>query len=221
MDSMAERYKLIVFDWDGTVMDSTAVIAGSIQAACRDLELPVPSDEAARHVIGMGLEQALRYAVPEAPEEMYQPLAARYRHHFLAQDASIPLFAGARETIAELHNSGHALAVATGKSRIGLDRALHSSEMDGYFHATRTADETFSKPNPAMLLEIMDELGVQPTRTLMVGDTTHDLQMAANAGVDAVGLTHGAHPEEHLSMLKTVALLGNFAELRDWLAMHA
>lgn len=218
---MAKRYDLIVFDWDGTVMDSTAVIAGSIQAACRDLELPVPSDEAARHVIGMGLVEALRYAVPEAPEEMYEPLANSYRRHFLAQDASIPLFEGARETIAELHGAGHMLAVATGKSRNGLDRALRNSDMEHYFHASRTADETFSKPHPAMLHELMDEFGLHPERVLMIGDTTHDLQMAANAGVDALGMKHGAHPEEHLSMLKTVALLENFAELREWLAANA
>ncbi|MBI1173735.1 MAG: HAD-IA family hydrolase [Sideroxydans sp.] len=218
---MAKRYELIVFDWDGTVMDSTAVIAGSIQAACRDLELPVPSDEAARHVIGMGLKDALRHAVPEAPEDMYEPLADRYRRHFLAQDASIPLFAGARETIAGLHEAGHALAVATGKSRNGLDRALLNSDMDRYFQASRTADETFSKPHPAMLLELMDEFGMRPEQVLMIGDTTHDLKMAENAGVDALGLTHGAHPEEHLSMLRTVALLNNFAELRDWLEENA
>lgn len=218
---MAKRYDLIVFDWDGTVMDSTAIIAGSIQAACRDLELPVPSDEAARHVIGMGLKDALRHAVPEAPEEMYEPLADRYRRHFLAQDASIPLFAGARETIAGLHEAGHALAVATGKSRNGLDRALLSSDMGRYFHGSRTADETFSKPHPAMLMELMDEFGMRPEQVLMIGDTTHDLKMAANAGVDALGMTHGAHPEEHLSMLRTVALLDNFGELREWLAEHA
>lgn len=218
---MAKRYELIVFDWDGTVMDSTAVIASSIQAACRALGLPVPSDEAARHVIGMGLGQALRHAVPTAPEDMYEPLANSYRYHFLAQDASIPLFAGARETIAGLHQAGHALAVATGKSRAGLDRALQNSEMGGYFHASRTADETFSKPNPAMLLELMDELGVTPEQVLMIGDTTHDLQMAINAGVDALGVTHGAHPVEQLRALQPRALVDNFGELREWLATHA
>ena len=150
---MTKRYDLIVFDWDGTVMDSTAIIAGSIQAACRDLNLPVPSDEAARHVIGMGLGQALRHAVPDAPESMHEALIARYKHHFLSQDAAIPLFDEARETIAELHAAGYWLAVATGKSRVGLDRALHSSSMSEFFHASRTADQTFSKPHPAMLLD--------------------------------------------------------------------
>ncbi len=218
---MAKHYDLIVFDWDGTVMDSTAVIAGSIQAACRDLDLPVPDDAAARHVIGMGLAQALRHAVPDAPESMYGPLVELYRHHFLAQDEAIPLFAGARDTIAELHNAGYWLAVATGKSRIGLNRALQSSGMQPYFHVTRTADESFSKPHPAMLLEIMDELGMTPERVLMVGDTTHDLQMARNAGVEAVGMTHGAHPAEQLRELQPLALLEDFARLREWFREHA
>jgi phosphoglycolate phosphatase len=205
---MNKRYDLIVFDWDGTVMDSTAVIAGSIQAACRDLELTVPSDEAARHV--------MRHAVPDAPEEMYEPLVARYRHHFLAQDGAIPLFDGARETIAELHDAGYWLGVATGKNRNGLERALTSTDMKRYFHATRTAEQTFSKPNPAMLFELMDELGVTAERTLMIGDTTHDLLLAQNAKVDAVALGHGAHPPEQLQELNPLALLDDFVQLRAW-----
>jgi phosphoglycolate phosphatase len=212
---------LIVFDWDGTVMDSTEVIASSIQAACRDLNLPVPNDEAARYVIGMGLSDALRHAVPEADESKYGPLADRYKHHFLSQDGLIPLFAEARETIAELHGQGYCLAVATGKSRNGLDRALSASGMGGYFHATRTADQTFSKPHPAMLLELMDEFGLAADRVLMIGDTTHDLQMAINAGVDAVGVTHGAHPPEQLQALNPLALLDDFAGLRAWLRANA
>jgi phosphoglycolate phosphatase len=152
---------------------------------------------------------------------MYEPLVARYKHHFLAQDASIPLFDGARETISELHGAGYWLAVATGKSRIGLDRALQSSTMTEYFHATRTADQTFSKPHPAMLLEIMDELGLEPARVLMVGDTTHDLQMAINAGVDALAVTHGAHPAAQLRALQPLALLDDFAGLREWFRKHA
>ncbi len=211
------KYELIVFDWDGTVMDSTAVIAASIQSACRDLDLPIPSDEAAKHVIGMGLVQALRHAVPTAPETSYQALTDRYRHHFLSQDEAIPLFAGARETIADLHGSGYLLAVATGKSRAGLDRAMKTSGMTDFFHASRTADQTFSKPHPAMLQEIIDELGTTAERALMIGDTTHDLQMAINAGVDAVGMTQGAHPVEQLQALQPRALLHNFAELRAWL----
>ena len=218
---MTKRYDLIVFDWDGTVMDSTAVIAGSIRAACRDLGLNVPDDETARHVIGLGLDQALRYAVPDMPDAMRPDLVERYRHHFLARDQRIPLFAGARETIAELHEAGFRLGVATGKSRAGLDRALEATAMKGYFHATRTADQTLSKPDPAMLFELMDELAVSAGRTLMVGDTTHDVQMAQNAGVDVVAVGHGAHPPEQLQELNPLALTGDFAELRAWLKVNA
>ena len=218
---MAKRYDLIVFDWDGTVMDSTAAIAGSIQAACRDLGLAAPSDAAAKHVIGLGLNEALRHAVPDLPEQRRDELVDRYRHHFLSQENAMPQFAKAQETIAELHAAGHWLAVATGKSRHGLQRAMQASAMQSYFHATRTADETFSKPHPAMLLEIMDELGISAGRVLMVGDTTHDLQMARNAGVDALGMTHGAHPEDQLRALQPLALLDDFAALRAWLKENA
>jgi phosphoglycolate phosphatase len=218
---MSKRYDLIVFDWDGTVMDSTAIIAGSIQSACRDLDLTIPDDETARHVIGLGLMQALRHAVPDAPEEMYEPLVARYRHHFLSQDQTIPLFDGARETIAELHEAGYALAVATGKNRAGLQRALEVTGMTRYFHATRTAEQTFSKPNPAMLFELMDELAVSAERTLMVGDTTHDLLLAQNAGVDVVAVGHGAHPAEQLLALQPLALLDDFIQLRAWFKENA
>ncbi|BBJ23033.1 HAD-IA family hydrolase [Candidatus Nitrotoga sp. AM1P] len=218
---MAKHYDLIVFDWDGTVMDSTAVIAGSIQAACRDLGLTEPSDVVARYVIGLGLHEALRQAVPDLQENQRDDLVARYRHHFLAQDEAIPLFEGAQQTIAELHVAGHWLAVATGKSRQGLKRAMQTSGMECYFHATRTADQTFSKPHPAMLLEIMDELGVIAPRVLMVGDTTHDLQMARNAGVDAIGMTHGAHPVDQLRVLKPLALLDDFVGLRAWFKEYA
>lgn len=218
---MDKRYDLIVFDWDGTVMDSTAVIAGSIQAACRDLGLPIPSDETARHVIGLGLDQALRYAVPDMPEAQRPDLVARYRHHFLAQDDAIPLFEGARETIAELHQAGYWLGVATGKSRLGLERAMESSGMKGYFHATRTADQTFSKPHPAMLFELMEELAVSAGRTLMIGDTTHDVQLAQNAKVDVVAVGHGAHPPEQLLELQPLALVDDFAALRRWLRANA
>ena len=218
---MSKRYDLIVFDWDGTVMDSTAVISGSIQAACRDMDLKVPDDETARHVIGLGLDQALRYAVPDLPEEMRPDLVARYRYHFLAKDQTIPLFEGAKETIEGLYNAGHKLGVATGKSSAGLSRAMEASAMTHFFHATRTADQTLSKPDPAMLFELMEELGVSAENTLMVGDTTHDLQMARNAKVDAVAVGHGAHPKEQLRELLPLALVDDFAELRAWLSSNS
>lgn len=218
---MAKRYDLIVFDWDGTVVDSIGVIAGSIQAACRDLGLTEPTDTVARHVIGLGLSEALRQAVPGLHESKRDDLVERYRYHYLAQDETILLYEGAFQTIVELHAAGHWLAVATGKSRRGLERSMKASGMEPYFHATRTADQTFSKPNPAMLLEIMDELGILAQRVLMVGDTTHDLQMARNAGVDAIGLTHGAHPAENLLAMKPMALLDSFSDLRAWIKEYA
>lgn len=218
---MNKRYDLIVFDWDGTLMDSTAIIAGSIQSACFDLELPIPDDETARHVIGLGLNEALRHAVPDAPEAMYAPLVARYRHHFLAQEQAIPLFPGARETIVELFDSGYLLAVATGKNCAGLARALQSCQMKHYFHATRTAEQTFSKPNPTMLLELMEVLSVGADRTLMVGDTTHDILLAQNAGVDVVAVGFGAHPTAQLRALQPQALVDDFVQLRNWFREYA
>lgn len=218
---MNKRYDLIVFDWDGTVMDSTAVIVGSIQAACRGLGLPVPKDEDARQVIGLGLEQAMRRVVPNIPESKLPDLLALYRHHFIVQSEAIPLYEGARETIDELHKEGYLLAVATGMSRAGLERALNASGLKKYFRASRTADVTFSKPNPAMLLELMKELTVDADRTLMVGDTTHDLLMAQNAYVDAVAVLHGAHLPEQLQALKPLALVEDFTELRTWLKTNA
>jgi phosphoglycolate phosphatase len=139
----------------------------------------------------------------------------------LSQDEAILLFDGARETIAELHGAGYRLGVATGKNSNGLNRALDSSGLRGYFHATRTADVTFSKPNPAMLFELMDELGVSAERTLMVGDTTHDVQMAQNAKVDVVAIGHGAHPPEQLQELNPLALVKDFAELNMWFRANA
>ena len=218
---MTKRYDLIVFDWDGTVMDSTAVIARSIQSASRDLGLPVPSDEVARHVIGLGLDQALRYAVPDAGEHQRNELVARYRHHFFSQENEMPLFAGAESLVQELREQGYFLAVATGKNRNGLDRALKASNMAQYFHSTRTADQTVSKPDPTMLHEILDELDIKVERALMVGDTTHDLQMAINAGMPSLAMSHGAHPPEQLLELKPLALLHDFAGLREWLKTNA
>lgn len=217
---MARRYDLIVFDWDGTVMDSTAVIANSIQSACRDLDLAVPTDEVARHVIGLGLDQALRYAVPSAGAARHADLVARYRHHFFSQENAMPLFDGAEQLIQDLRADGYFLAVATGKNRNGLDRALKASNMAQHFHSTRTADQTVSKPDPTMLLEILEELEVDAPRALMVGDTTHDLLMANNAEVASLGMTHGAHPPEQLLELKPLALLDDFSALREWLKTY-
>ncbi|WP_050416444.1 HAD-IA family hydrolase [Azoarcus sp. CIB] len=218
---MAKRFDLIVFDWDGTLMDSAAAIVNAIVAASRDLNLPEPSEARARYVIGLGLADALRHAVPDLPEADYPRMVERYRYHYLARDHELSLFPGAYEMIEELSAAGRMLAVATGKSRLGLSRALECSGLGAFFHCTRCADECFSKPHPAMLEEIMNELGVARDRTLMVGDTTHDLQMARNAGVAGLGVAFGAHPRVALEGEELVGIVGSPAELALWLRENA
>ena len=198
-------------------MDSAALIAGSVQLACSDLGLPVPSDARARHIIGLGLTDAMRYLLPDLPIADYPRLAERYRHHFLAREHEIPLFDGADDLLAQLSNAGYLLAVATGKTRLGLDRALDQTGTGRWFAASRCADECFSKPHPAMLNELMELLGATPERTLMVGDTTHDLQMAANARCPAIAVAGGAHPREELVALSPLACLDTVKELSTWL----
>lgn len=218
---MAERFDLIVFDWDGTLMDSAAAIVTALQAACRDLSLPEPANEQARFVIGLGLGDALRRVAPALVEADYPRMVERYRHHYLARDHELVLFPGVVDAIADLAARGRMLGVATGKSRAGLNRALGSCGLAAYFHATRCADESLSKPHPAMLEEIMDELGVERRRTLMVGDTTHDLQMARNAGVEALAVSFGAHPLPALRAESPLACVETPAALGAWLRAHA
>ncbi|HEX5394295.1 MAG TPA: HAD-IA family hydrolase [Rhodocyclaceae bacterium] len=217
---MAKRFDLIVFDWDGTLMDSAAIIVSSVQAAARDLGLESPSDERARHIIGLGLDDALRYVLPNLPHERYGELAARYRHHYLSQDHVLSLFSGVEEMLDSLRDAGYWLAVATGKSRLGLDRALEVSGLGSYFHSTRCADECFSKPHPQMLEELMDEFGVDGDGALMIGDTSHDVQMAHNARVAAVAVTYGAHPRSGLEALLPLGCVDTVEELVAWLKQN-
>lgn len=214
---MASQFDLIVFDWDGTLMDSASAIVASIQAACVDLGVEPPDEASARHVIGLGLHDALSHAVPRLPQSRYLQMAERYRHHYLSRDHELGLFDGADELVANLRARGVLLGVATGKSRIGLDRALASTGLTEYFHATRCGDECSSKPDPAMLLELMDQLGVRAERTLMVGDTTHDLLMASRAGVGALAAGFGAHPHEALAEAGPLHIARDFSELKAWL----
>ncbi len=214
---MAKRFDLIVFDWDGTLLDSTGAIVRAVQASCRDLGLPEPSAQHASYVIGLGLSDALRHSAPDLSEDRFPEMIERYKHHYLSRDHELTLFDGAAELIAELHATGFTLAVATGKSRRGLDRALLNSGLGPYFSATRCADECFSKPHPQMLEELMEELSIDPERTLMIGDTTHDLQMAINAGVSALAVEYGAHPSSQLAALNPLACARNVDELAEWL----
>lgn len=218
---MLRRFELLVFDWDGTLMDSAAAISASLRAACGDLELPVPSDNQARFVIGLGLNDALAHILPGVAAAVYPQIVDRYRHHFLLRDGGTTLFPGAFETIQELRAGGFMLAVATGKSRRGLERALDATGLRPYFHATRCADEGFSKPHPGMLHELMNDLGADSNKTLMIGDTTHDMAMAQNASVARLGAAYGAHPRDELLPFEPVACVGEFSELRAWLMQNA
>jgi phosphoglycolate phosphatase len=215
------RFDLIVFDWDGTLFDSTALIARCIQSAAADLGLPVPSDEAASHVIGLGLTEALQHAVPSLPASRYPELGQRYRHHYFNRQHELVLFPGTLDMLAALKARNHLLGVATGKSRRGLDEALHTVQLKGLFNATRTADETAGKPHPLMLQELMAELDVAPERTLMIGDTTHDLQLARNAGTASVGVSFGAHAHETFEPFGPLHVAHSTADLADWLQSHA
>jgi phosphoglycolate phosphatase len=211
------QFDLICFDWDGTLFDSTAIIVRSIQQAVVDVGGARPSDAAAAYVIGMALVPALAHAAPDVPREKYPELAARYRHHYMARQSDISLFEGILPMLDELKQRHHWLAVATGKSRRGLDEVLASRQLHGVFDGSRTADETAGKPNPRMLHELMREFGAAPERTLMIGDTTHDLQMALNANCASVGVSYGAHRPDEFNALRPCYIAPSVAELRRWL----
>jgi phosphoglycolate phosphatase len=221
MNDRPRQFDLIVFDWDGTLCDSTALIVRCIQAACRDLGVTEPSDRAAAHVIGLSLSNALREAVPGLAEARYPELADRYRHHYFGDHHGVALFAGVTDMLHALRARHHWLAIATGKSRRGLSEALEATALGPMFDATRTAEETASKPNPLMLMELMRTFGVDPERTLMIGDTSHDLLLAANAGVTSVGVSYGAHDAASLAALTPRYLASHVAELHQWLLENA
>lgn len=221
MSVRPRRFDLIVFDWDGTLFDSTALIVRCIQAACHDIGVAVPSDERAAYVIGLGLHDALQHAVPGLPPERYPELGQRYRHHYFARQHELVLFPGTLDMLQALKARNHWLAVATGKSRRGLDEALQTVQLRGLFDGTRTADETASKPHPRMLQELMREFGAEAERTLMIGDTTHDLQLAANAGTARIGVSYGAHAPEAFDAHGPLFVAHSTAELHDWLARNA
>ena len=215
------QYDLIAFDWDGTLFDSTAIITRCIQAAVADVGGTVPSDTAASYVIGMGLMQALAHAAPDVPPEKYPLLGERYKHHYFAHQHDITLFQGVLPLLADLRARQHWLTVATGKSRRGLDEALQAVELKGVFDGSRTADETAGKPSPLMLNELMREFGVDPERTLMIGDTTHDLQMAVNAGCASVGVSYGAHEPDAFHALQPLHIAHSVRDLHEWLLQNA
>lgn len=212
------KYEAVIFDWDGTVMDSTRSIVAAIQSACTDLGLPVPDDRQAAWVIGLSLESALYHCVPDLTAQQMPQFLDRYRHHFLQMDGTITLFDGIVDVLDLVRRRDGLLAVATGKSRVGLDRVLDRVRLRHMFHATRCADETASKPDPAMLYEIFSELDLEPDQVLMVGDTTHDIEMATRAGADSMAVTYGAHDIPTLEQSRPTVMVSSVTEMHAWLA---
>jgi phosphoglycolate phosphatase len=218
MSLSANSFRLLVFDWDGTLMDSIGSIVACTRAALDDLGLPPAPDERIRGTIGLGLRETLEVLCPAGGDEMYGRVLECYRKHWLATYRDLPvMFEGVREMLEALAEDGYLLAIATGKSRRGLDHILAATDLDGIFHTTRTVDEAFSKPHPQMLLDILHELGVPARSALMIGDTTYDLEMAKNAGTPSVGVCTGSHCREELERLGPLACLEGVVELREWL----
>jgi phosphoglycolate phosphatase len=211
--------RLVVFDWDGTLMDSVGSIVGCTQAVLRELGLGVPGEAAIRGTVGLGLRETMDVLVPGCDQRLYGVVLDCYRRHWVETYRDQPLlFAGVPEMLAELAASGYLLAVATGKSRRGLDYALDETRLRPHFHTTRSADEAPSKPHPQMLLDILEELGVAPRQALMVGDSIYDLQMAINAGCAAVAVLSGTHRRDELALHAPRTLLDRVADLTVWLA---
>lgn len=216
-----KQFDLIVFDWDGTLMDSTASIVKSIQAAAESLKLPVPDNKTAAYVIGLGLFEAMQAVMPDADPTVYPLMADKYRHYYLQFSQEVPLFEGVIEMLEDLTAQEYQLAVATGKSRAGLKRVLEQTGTGRFFQATRTADQTHSKPHPAMLQEITEELGEDMARTVMIGDTTHDLLMASNAGAAGIAVQYGAHPANELLRYHPLYTAKDVPGLHRWLKDNA
>jgi len=217
----APLFHLLVFDWDGTLMDSEARIVACLEMALADLGLPSLPRERLSNVIGLGLPEAVRDLLPDAGHELVARFIDRFRHHFLSPEP-VPstLFPGVLETLTRLADAGYLLAVATGKSRRGLDRSLTETGCAGLFAITRCADECSSKPHPQMLLEIMTDLDTPPHQTLMIGDTEYDLQMAGNAGTAALAVSYGVHERARLLQHGPLACLDHIAEIVPWLGVR-
>nr|WP_320125700.1 HAD-IA family hydrolase [uncultured Shewanella sp.] len=235
-----KQYDLVIFDWDGTLMDSIGKIITCIENMARTLQLPIPSESDIRDIIGLSMTEALRvlfpqglnlsassvYSQPQHPknafgqgeDDQYQQMRAEFKAQYLHLDATpTPLFAQAPLLIDQLHTQGYQLAVATGKARAGLDRVFEQTGLGRYFVASRCADEVHSKPHPEMISSLLKELNIAPNRALMVGDSLLDLTMAANAGIDSVGVTYGAHSAEKLLRAKPIALIDSPAQLLQYL----
>jgi len=213
------RYDLIVFDWDGTLMDSAAKIVRCFSSALADVGIANPGDAAIRNIIGLGLAEAITALLPAHSDAARAAVVERYREHFLYLDAGdSELFPGVATGLERLSRQGYVLAVATGKSRRGLDRVLGATRLKSLFAMTRCADESFSKPHPQMLQDILDHSGTDARRALMVGDTVYDLEMAKNARVDGLGVSYGVHERARLLELTPRAVVDSFPDVCDWLS---
>jgi len=211
-------YQLIIFDWDGTIMDSAQKISNCIQASARDVGLVEPSTKQAKSIIGLGLFEAMRHLFPDASEPQIVSMVDAYKHHFVTADGTEQkLFEGVVEGLQALEDAGAVLAVATGKSRAGLDRAFGALDLKHHFVTSRCADETRSKPHPQMLHEILDFTAIEPHKAIMVGDTTYDLDMAANANMAGLGAGYGVHSEQMLLDSKALSVQLSFNAIIAWL----
>jgi len=211
-------YRLIIFDWDGTLIDSEAHIVSCFQKAAQDLKLRPLSHAVVRNIIGLGLIEACAALLPELDISDRNAVVDRYRHHYFQGSVPAPssLFPGVEETLQQLHENGYLLAVATGKSRRGLDRGLQETNLGRFFHTTRCADETRSKPNPQMLQEILEELDILPGHAVMIGDTEYDMEMAHTIAMARIAVTYGVHEEERLRRWDPLTCLDDFSGLCTW-----
>lgn len=219
LDLNKEAFELLVFDWDGTICDSLSHIVDSLRYALSRMQMPERDEDTLRSIIGLGLLEAMERLFPGINRAQTEELASHYREfHLASTSGNTPLFPGVERTLGKLHASGRTLAVATGKSRRGLNRAMQESGLESFFHFSRCADETFSKPHPQMLEEIMELSSAEPANVLMIGDSEHDLQMATNAGVRSAAVSYGAQDGQYLLKFKPVACFHSLAELPGWLA---
>lgn len=213
---MKDRFDLLIFDWDGTLVDSIDWIVHCVQTAAKNCDCAIPSSQAAKDIIGLSIQEAVKKLFPEAQHNTRHQLTACYSELFFSkQTTAEDLFSGVEEMLVQLKQEGYQLAVATGKTRSGLDKVLQSTGMNDFFDITRCADETASKPHPLMLEQIMQHTAVSPERTLMIGDSIHDLQMAQNARIAAIGVTCGAHSAEILQQYQPLLCLEQTIELLE------
>ena len=205
-----KRYELVIFDWDGTLMDSVGKIVACMQQTATELNMLVPSETAIRDIIGLSMDEALNVLHPMACTQTREEMISVYRQQYLQLNKTpSPVFDGAEELLLALKASGHALAVATGKARAGLDRVLTETGFATHFQASRCADEAKSKPHPQMLNELLKQLNIAPEKAIMVGDSIHDLNMASNAGIDAIGVSYGAHTAKRLTEANPIAIVSS------------